>query len=394
MRAIVVGGGIGGLTATIALRRAGIDAVAFERATDVQKIQLGGGIHLWHNGMRGLQHAGVADRVQALGGRAAAVERAEFSNWRGRTLATWPIDALEREVGAPTVGVVRPELHRVLTSAVEDGALRIGAACVGFEETANGVVARFEDGREESADVLIGADGIRSTVRQQLRGSEELRFAGYASWQAFAEFEDERAPVGLFRVVFGPGARFLHYRVGPTRVYWEGIVATPPGKQDPEGARKEAVLARFAGWREPVEAIVAATDEGAITRADIYDRHPIKEWGRGRVTLLGDAAHPMTNALGQGANQAIEDAIVLANCLAGAADPAVALREYERRRIGRTARVAKVSAFMTALSRWRRPWAVAVRDRWLQFSLPRFVFKALKRDMAYDFSPDAHRTAA
>jgi 2-polyprenyl-6-methoxyphenol hydroxylase-like FAD-dependent oxidoreductase len=385
MRALVVGGGIGGLTTAIAMRRAGIDAVVFERAADVQKVQLGGGIHIWHNGMRGLQEAGVADQVEALGGRAAAVERAEFSTAKGKTLATWPIAQLEREVGAPTIGVVRPELHAVLLRALDDSALHLGAACTGFEDGADGVTARFDDGSEERGDVLIGADGMRSVVRAQLRGAEEPHFAGYASWQSFAEFDDERAPVGVFRVIFGRGARFLHYRVGPTRVYWEGIFATAPGRQDPEGGRKRAVLERFSGWREPVEAIVRATEEGAITRADIYDRPAVKEWGRGRVTLLGDAAHAMTNALGQGANQAIEDAIVLTNCLVDAADPVAALREYERRRIARTAKIVKLSSFMTALSRWQQPWAVAVRDRWLRVSLGTFVYKGLKRDMRYTF---------
>jgi 2-polyprenyl-6-methoxyphenol hydroxylase-like FAD-dependent oxidoreductase len=385
MKAVIVGAGIGGLTAAIAMRGADLDAVVFERASDVHAVQLGGGIHLWHNGMRGLQRAGVAEQVEALGGRDAAVERAEFSTAKGKVLANWPIAELEREVGAPTVGIVRPELHRVLLDALEPSALRLGSNCVGFEEQDGSVLVRFEDGHEEQADVLIGADGLRSVVRRQLRGVEEPHFARYASWQAFADFESDETPPGLFRVIFGRGARFLHYRVGPTRVYWEGIFATEAGGHDPEGGRKQAVLERFAGWRSPVEAIIEATDEKAINRADIYDRPPIKTWGVGRVTLIGDAAHPMTNALGQGANQAIEDAIVLASCLRRASDPVAALRDYEQRRIGRTAKIAKLSGFMTALSRWERPWAVALRNRWLRLSLPTFIFRSLKRDMSYDF---------
>jgi 2-polyprenyl-6-methoxyphenol hydroxylase-like FAD-dependent oxidoreductase len=385
MKAIVIGAGIGGLTAAIALRRAGIDAVVFERANDVKAVQVGGGIHLWHNGMRGLQRVGVADQVEALGGRDAAVERAEFSTARGRVLATWPIAALEGKVGAPTVGVVRPELHRVLIDALDADALHLGAQCEGFAEENGSVVARFADGREERADVLIGADGMRSVVRAQLHGEEAPEFAGYASWQAFADYESPQAEPGLFRVIFGRGARFLHYSVGSKCVYWEGIFATPPGGHDPEGGRKEAVIARFAGWREPVQAIVAATREEAIGRVDIYHRKPIKSWGAGRVTLLGDAAHPMTNALGQGANQAIEDALVLAGCLTGDRDAAAALRAYERRRVARTAKMVKLSSFMTALSRLENPAVVAARNAWLRVSLGTFVYRNLQRDMAYDF---------
>jgi 2-polyprenyl-6-methoxyphenol hydroxylase and related FAD-dependent oxidoreductases len=385
MKAIIVGAGIGGLTAAIAMRRDDVEAVVFERANDVQAVQLGGGIHLWHNGMRGLQQVGIAEQVQALGGHDAVVERAEFSTAKGKLLANWPIAALEREVGAPTIGIVRPDLHRVLIGALEPSALRLGSSCIGFEERNGSVLVRFEDGHEEQGDILVGADGLRSAIRRQLHGVEEPHFAQYASWQAFADIESDETPPGLFRVIFGRGARFLHYRVGPRRIYWEGIFATTAGGRDPEGGRKQAALERFAGWRAPVEAIIEATDEQAINRADIYDRPPIKTWGVGRVTLLGDAAHPMTNALGQGANQAIEDAIVLAHCLRRASDPVAAVRDYERRRIGRTAKIAKLSAFMTALSRWQRPWAVAFRNRWLRLSLGSFVFKGLKRDMSYDF---------
>jgi 2-polyprenyl-6-methoxyphenol hydroxylase-like FAD-dependent oxidoreductase len=385
MKVIVVGAGIGGLTTALALRRAEIETVVFERAADVEAVQLGGGIHLWHNGMRGLQRAGVAEQVEALGGRAAAVERAEFSTAKGKHLATWPIAALEREVGAPTVGVVRPQLHHVLLDALEPGVLRLGAACRGFEEEAGAVVARFEDGSEERGDVLIGADGLRSAVRAQLHGAEQPEFAGYTSWQAFADLESAETPPGLFRVIFGRGARFLHYCVGPGRVYWEGIFATAPGGRDPEGGHAQAALERFAGWRAPVEAIISATHEAAVNRADIYLRPPIKIWGAGRVTLLGDAAHPMTNALGQGANQAIEDAIVLADRLARADDPVAGLRAYEQRRIGRSGGMVKISSFMSKLSRLQQPGAVAVRDRWFRLALGTFVYRKLRRDMSYTF---------
>jgi 2-polyprenyl-6-methoxyphenol hydroxylase-like FAD-dependent oxidoreductase len=385
MKALVVGAGIGGLTSALALRRAGIDVSVFERAADVAGVQLGGGIHLWPNGMRGLQEAGVADQVEALGGRAAAVQEAEFTTVTGRLLARWPLAELEQQVGAPTVGVVRPQLHRVLLGAMEPGVLRLGATFERFDEDGGSVVAHFADGSEERGDVLVGADGLRSAVRAQLKGAEELHYAGYSSWQGFAEYEDERAPVGLFRVVFGRGARFLHYHVAANRIYWEGIFATPPAQNDPPAGRKDAALARFAGWRSPIEAIIGATEASGINRTDIYVRPPLSSWGTGRVTLLGDAAHPMTNAMGQGANQAIEDAIVLANALAANGDAEASLRVYEQRRIGRTRGMVRVSALMSKLSRVQTPGIVAARNGWLRFSLSTFVYRKMRRDMAYRF---------
>lgn len=378
--AIVVGAGIGGLTTALALRQAGVDVAVYERADELRQIQVGGGIHVWHNGMRVLQRLGVGEEVAALGGRAAAVQTQEFRNHRGRVLARWPIDELERDTGAPTVGVVRSELHGVLVRALEDGVLHLGAACTGFAEDGTAAVARFADGAERRADVIVGADGLRSTIRAQLLGAEEPRYAGYASWQAFATLEHELAPVGYFAVTFGPGARFLSYRIGPDRLYWEGIVAMPAGGSD-EGGRKQAVLDRFRDWCDPIPAIVEATEEAAITGSDIYDRPFSKEWGRGRVTLLGDAAHAMTNALGQGANQAMEDSLVLADELAKGVDPAAALRAYEARRRKRAGAMARLSTVMTRLSRLRRPWQVGLRDRWISFSFNRFVFKQMRGTM-------------
>jgi 2-polyprenyl-6-methoxyphenol hydroxylase-like FAD-dependent oxidoreductase len=383
-RAVVVGGGIGGLCATRALRRAGVDATCFERAPEFSKIRVGGGIHVWHNGMRGLGRLGLAEQVEALGGRAAAVERMEMRNWRGKLLATVPVDQIEEEVGAPTMGVRRPELHEVLAGGLDSDAVELGATCTGFSQNDGEVVVQFDAGREERADLLVGADGLHSIVRKGLRGDEPPRFAKYASWQALCEFSDDAAPVGLFWIIWGPGARFLFYRTSAKHVYWEGIFATEAGGTDPEGARKQAVLDRFRGWVHPVEAIVAATDESAIGRTDVYDRKPIKQWGAGRVTLLGDAAHPMTNAAGQGANQAIEDAVVLGSRLEGATDVVAALRAYERERAPRAAKFAKLAWNLTALSRWRHPAALAARDRLVPIMMVAGK-RAQRKDMAYEF---------
>ena len=383
-RALVIGGGIGGLTVARALHLAGIEASVFERAAAVEQIQVGGAIHVWHNGMRGLQRVGLADEVMALGGRAAVVETAEMRNRHGKLLTSWSVAKVERDVGAPTVGVRRPDLHRVLAAGVEPGVLSLGRECTGVQQSADGVVARFADGAEERGDILIGADGLHSTVRSGLLGDEELRFAHYASWQALCDFSDDATPVGLFWIVWGPGARFLFYRVSAEKLYWEGIFATDAGGSDAPGEAKQAVAARFSGWCHPVEAIIDATDEAAIARHDVYDRPPARRWGEGRLTLLGDAAHPMTNAAGQGANQTIEDAVVLAARLERVGDAVAALRTYERERMARTARISQLAWRLTALSRWSNPVACALRDRLVPVMM--VVGRRVQaKDMAYEF---------
>jgi 2-polyprenyl-6-methoxyphenol hydroxylase-like FAD-dependent oxidoreductase len=264
--------------------------------------------------------------------------------------------------------------------------LELGRECVGFEQNGDRVVARFVDGREERGDVLVGADGLRSVVRRGLFGEEPLRFARYASWQSLVHYPpDDDTPVGLFRVVWGPGARFLFYRVGVEQLYWEGIFATKADGSDPPGGRKQAVLDRFGDWAGPVGSIIAATDESAIGRADVYDRPPTKRWGEGRVTLLGDAAHPMTNAAGQGANQTIEDAVVLGRCFEGAGDVIGALRAYEQKRIKRAGKIAQLAWNLTALSRLRNPVARTFRDGLITVMMATAGKRARRKDMAYEF---------
>ncbi len=383
-RVLVIGGGIGGLTAARALTRAGLEVKVLERAATLEQIQVGGAIHLWHNGMRGLQRLGLADDVAALGGSAAEVDTAEFRNWRGKLLVSWSPKKTEQAVGAPTVGVVRPELHRVLVGGLGPGVLELGRECTGFRQISEGVVAEFADGSHEQGDILIGADGLRSAVRRGLLGDEPLRFAKYASWQALCSYDGDDTREGLFRVIWGPGARFLFYHVGAGRLYWEGIYATGPDGSDEPGQRQRAVLQKFAGWHAPVERIVAATEEGAIMRGDVYDRPATKRWGEGRVTILGDAAHPMTNAVGQGANMTIEDSVVLGAMLQGAADPVAALRAYEHKRMRRAAATANLAHQMTAMSRWKSPAALTMRD-WILPTMMIIGKRKHRADMAYGF---------
>jgi 2-polyprenyl-6-methoxyphenol hydroxylase-like FAD-dependent oxidoreductase len=382
---LVIGGGIGGLTVTRGLARAGVDAVAFERAPSLEQIQVGGAIHVWHNGMRGLQQLDLADEVAALGGSAAVVERAEMRTRGGRLITSWSVKDVEQEVGAPTVGVLRPQLHRVLAAGVEEGRLLLGRELTSFEQDADGVTARFANGSEERGDVLVGADGLRSAVRQQLKGEEALHFAGYTSWQGVAQHRDEHTPPGLFRVVWGPGSRFLFYRISEEEVYWEGIFTTERDGRDPPGGRRQAASQRFGDWHEPVGSIIDATAEEAITRGDVYVRPPIKQWGEGCVTLLGDAAHPMTNAIGQGANQTIEDAVVLAKCLARGEDQTAALHEYEQLRIDRTTKIVNLAGRLSKLTRIENPFATAVRDRLLSVMFAVGGKRALRKDMAHEF---------
>ncbi len=380
LKVIVVGGGIGGMSAAIALRQAGLDVAVFERRDDARQINAGAGMVLWHNAMRALQRLDVADRLTPVG---SALDRAEWQSVRGPMLARWRVGDMERELHAPALGVRRAELHRVLLASLPDDVVRLGTECTGFVQDRDGVTASFADGHEERGDVLVGADGINSTVRAQLLGRERPRYAGYALWFGLVEPGRVRAPEATFREVAGPGARVFFFPVGEGYHYWSAVRNAPEGGTDGDGGAVPVLRSAFRGWPEPVEELLAATDEATIFRRDIVDRAPVKRWGTGRVTLLGDAAHPITPNLGQGAAQAIEGAVVLADRLREAADPEPALRAYEERRMGRTASLTNRSHRIGTMGRWEHPLACRVRERVMRAVFPTVAWRQHRKDMAH-----------
>jgi 2-polyprenyl-6-methoxyphenol hydroxylase-like FAD-dependent oxidoreductase len=375
----IAGGGIGGLTAAVALRAAGARPTVFERAAGVRHVQVGGSIHLFPNGVRALAFAGLLDAVRASIDDGAIMRRQLFQTAGGRVLADWSLD--ESVLGLPTLAVVRGELLGVLAGAAAD-MLRLGAAVVDFDADGEGVTLRLADGRQERCDVLVGADGLRSAIRARVVGDGEPVFTNYATWLAVIPFRDP-ALENTVRIYFGPGGRFIAWPVTGGRVYWEGIYAEKAGGVDGPGGRRADVLERFGDWANPVPAVVRATPDGAIVRADSYARRVAHRWGFGRVTLIGDAAHAMTNAAGQGANQAVEDAVVLARCLERIDDPTAALREYERLRRPRTATFVKRSRGLARAATVRNPALAATRNVLLSLGL-RLAHSQHKRDLSYD----------
>jgi len=355
-----------------------------ERRPELVRIQAGGGMHLWHNGVRALGALGLAGPVIALGERGAAVQRAEFCSFRRGVLATWPVGAIATELGAPTVGVSRDQLHRILLDAAAGLDVRLGAECRSISEGPSPAVT-LADGSTIEADLVIGADGLNSVVRRHLFGPAAPRPAGYSTWQAIVGHRDPAAPPGVFRVIWGPGARFLYYHLADGRLYWEGQFAATPGGGDPPGERKEQVLRRFAPWGPVVTAMVSASDEAAISRLDVYDRAPLRTWTRGPITLLGDAAHPMTNAVGQGANLTIEDAVVLARAARRQPSWAEALREYERERVPRTTAMVRTARNLQRFNRWQGAAACRVRDELIRVGFSTVGLRQHTRDMAVSF---------
>jgi 2-polyprenyl-6-methoxyphenol hydroxylase-like FAD-dependent oxidoreductase len=261
--------------------------------------------------------------------------RASLRTAAGRVLSRVDLRGIEREMGAPAVAIHRATLQELLVSTLGCEPLHLDRQVVGYEARQDSVAVRFADGGRVEGALLIGADGIRSAVRAQLLGDGEPLHAGYLAWRGVAE--PARAPEEASES-WGRGRRFGIVPIENGKVYWFATLNAPAGGRDEPGTVRCKLEDPFAGWHPPIAELLAATPESAILRNDLLHRPPVERWGEGRVTLLGDAAHPMTPDLGQGACQAIEDAVALADCLHGASnapDLVAALRRYEARRIPR-----------------------------------------------------------
>jgi FAD-dependent urate hydroxylase len=356
LRAIVVGGGIGGLSAAIALRRVGLEAAVFERAPGPREV--GAGVGLWSNAVAVLRGLGLYEAVRGIGAEIGG----EARSWRGKRLFGNSADELRRRYGEANLVVHRADLQEALLASLPEGTVRFGARCVAFTQDGDGVTTRFADGWEERGDVLVGADGLRSGMRATLLGDGPPRYAGLTAWRGIAEGAGGFAPEGAGLNLWGRGTEFGLMNIGGGRAYWYATKNALEGAVESPAGRKAEVLELLRGWYAPTRAAVEATEEANILRTDIYDREPVQRWGEGRATLLGDAAHPMTPHLGQGACQAIEDAAVLADCLGGAGSPVAALRLYEARRAPRTADIVRRSRRTGRVLQLENPLLCDLRD--------------------------------
>jgi 2-polyprenyl-6-methoxyphenol hydroxylase-like FAD-dependent oxidoreductase len=380
VRVLVIGAGIGGLSAYVSLRRAGVDAALFDQAEQAGATMVGGGFHVWPNGILALREVGLDEDARALG---AHLETTEYCSYRGRKLAEWPVGRMARDLGAFDAGIARADLSSMLHGAAGADSVNTSSKLIDFIEEDGGVTARFANGREERGDVLIGADGLRSVVRAKLHGPAEPDFVGYVQWQTLVQDGRDLLPDGIERVTFGPGSRTVMHRVGGDRMFWACVIYGPETTGGRPAGRKAKLLQRFGTWPEPIRSALDAAPEEQITGLPIYDRKPVSQWGRGRVTLLGDAAHPMTTNTSQGGNQAIEDGVLIGRMLGGVAgDPAPTLRTYEQKRIARTTPLVRNSRFISDMNAWADPVRVPLRDLMYSIALPRKALSDQRKAVA------------
>ncbi|MGH2874042.1 MAG: FAD-dependent monooxygenase [Solirubrobacteraceae bacterium] len=344
MKVAIAGGGIGGLMAALALTREDIDVVVFEQAPSLAAI--GASLQLGPNALRLAGDLGLLPTLREIGVRPDAVQLLRWDDG-SLLLDTEMGDAVEQQLGAPQLDFYRPQLHATLAAALAAEVLQLGRRVDSVAQDAHGVTVSLSDGGRERADVAVAADGIRSPIRQQLFGAERPEFSGTVVYRGAAPRSRAEA---LHR------GQINRYWLGPQRhgvSYWVSrgaLLAVNCAVQDVEWsqeswtleARSAEALPYFDGWDESLRARIAACDQ--MLRGAVFVRRPLAHWSAGRVTLVGDAAHAMEPFQAQGAAQAVEDAYVLAQCLARDPDPTAALLAYERIRLGRAGELQSSSA--------------------------------------------------
>lgn len=351
MHAILIGAGIGGLTAALALGRRGVSVTVLERAPVLGEV--GAGVQLGPNATRSLFDLGLeaALRDVAFEPEAAEIRSARTGALRLRNRLG---ARAQDRWGAPYLQIHRADLQNALLSAVQATPgvdLRLGADVWDLRHDDRGAEVTLETGETIRGDIAVGCDGLRSHVREHLFGKDAATFTGQVAWRAVVP--TERLPKGLVppiaAVWTGAGKHCVHYFVKSGRaVNFVGVVERDWRVESwSEVGAPADLIADFAGWPEPVEAICRAAD--APFRWALYDRPPLQRWSVGRVSLLGDACHPMLPFLAQGAAMAIEDAAVLAHQVANVSDPSEALSAYEAARKSRTSRVQAASRFNARL---------------------------------------------
>lgn len=312
MKAIVIGGGIGGACAAIALKRFGIETAVYEAVKEIKPV--GAAISIWPNGVKCLNYLGMKDALRELGGNMRFMAYKEYQ--QGQTMTRFSMDPLIKSVGEQPYPVARAELQSMLLDTYGRDQVQFGKRVTHVEESSGSVTAWFDDGTSATGDLLIAADGTHSVIRQHVLGyATERRYAGYVNWNGLVEIDESIAPADQWTTFVGEGKRVSLMPVSGNRFYFFFDVPLPKGLLQDRTTVREDLQGYFAGWAEPVQKLISQINPETTNRVEIHDIDPFMQLVKGRIALLGDSGHSTTPDIGQGGCAAMEDAVVLANML-------------------------------------------------------------------------------
>lgn len=330
MNVVIIGAGMGGLTTGIALKKFGHQVRIFEQTEKI--LPVGAAISLWSNGVKCLNYLGLTDKIAKLGGQMD--DLAYVDGLTGDVMTQFSLRPLIEEVGQRPYPVARADLQNMLMDEFGRDQIYLGKKMVSLEDKTDFVEVHFADGSSTQADLLIGADGTHSMTRAYVLGQQvQRRYAGYVNWNGLVEISEDLAPAQQWTTYVGEGKRASLMPVADGRFYFFLDVPLPAGLENNRDEYKELLKQYFADWCQPVQQLIERLDPQKTNRVEIHDIEPFTQFYKGRVVILGDAAHSTTPDIGQGGCQAMEDAIYLARSLQintlGLED---ALRRYQNKR--------------------------------------------------------------
>ncbi|QNE40224.1 NAD(P)-binding protein [Hymenobacter sp. NBH84] len=378
MHFLIIGAGIGGLTAALALRRQGHTVQVYEAAPIL--CEVGAGVVLGLNAMRALHDLGLHEVVRAAG---SPIMELHLVDQQGRQLNHTDTRPFSHRLGFENLGIHRAALQQALLHQLPSHCLTLACPFERFEVLATGEVrAYFANGSQAVGNALLGADGIRSRARRQLLPGTEPRYAGYTCWRAVVDASALGLPTGHAYETWGRTGRFGYVPLAHGQTYWFACInSAQPRNPQFQRFRAADLRRHFADFHAPIPQLLALTRDDQLLWNDITDLKPITHFAHGPVLLLGDAAHATTPNLGQGAGQAVEDAAILANCLANQSDIREAFQTFEARRHARTTRIVRLSWHLGRVAQLENPTLVRLRN-----TIMRYVPASINRQqMAFLF---------
>lgn len=375
LKVIVIGAGIGGLTTAIALSQAGYTVEVYERAPEIRP--RGAGISLWSNGIKVLNRFGLGEKIAAIGGQMDAMQ---YLSDRGEIMNHISLQPLIEEVGQRPYPVARTDLQAMLLEAF-GGEVKLGHCCTGVEEHGDQVTAYFENGHKATGDFIVAADGVRSILRQYVLGYEvKPTYRDYVNWNGLVESDDAIAPANTWTIYVGNHQRASMMPVGGNRLYFFFDVPLPQGTSAPPELIRSELAEHFAGWADPVQTLIERINPELTNRLEISDVGPVDLLVRGRVALLGDAAHATCPDLGQGGCQALEDVYMLTHFLLTTnISVEDALKRYEAARKDRAGAIVEKARHRAAVIHGKDPEITAQWYEQLQHESPSDVTGAIAK---------------
>ncbi|AYB36879.1 FAD-dependent monooxygenase [Brevibacillus laterosporus] len=351
---LIIGGGIAGLTAAIALQQLGLDVKVYERFPEIRPA--GAGIMIAPNALKALARVGLDKAVQNQG--YVSPRGIAILNKQGAVLSEISTSTQQYT----TVSIHRAELHQILLSALRPGTVIFGKACSDCRQDNEGVTVTFADQSEASGDYLLAADGIHSAVRKKLFPSIKLRYSGYTCWRGIAPCWPNSDENSQFTESWAAQGRFGVIPLANERTYWYALVNGPSGDRRYAEYRIKDISQIFEGYHSPVVQVLSKTPDEKMIHNDIFDLETPEQFVSGRTLLLGDAGHAITPNLGQGACQAIEDALELARCFIQHSSVELAYQAFEMRRIKRTRAISQISLKVGKIAQLENPFLCGLRN--------------------------------